>query len=805
MATKWKSFSRSGAFKAVLAAAYIACTAAAGAVTGFGEAFCYDDIMDDGMALIFDTQDRYNKQYCSDKLVTAVLDCDNAYEDEKVYTIDYQKIVDSFRLGISITDENGVVYSNGLKDTVVEYKVTASGERINGAGIKTISLGDFDYANYYDEGWDLTFPVDGFVRIEYDRLAEYIPFAVNIGSESVTYSNNFDEDDGDGIIKLTLKPVKAADGLIKEEVYLTLWKSGMGAFMTADELDTSVYQTALNDLDFYCRITTKDGAVYENSVPYGVKVSYNCSDDSLLAGIAHGNTKYITDVEIGLTENQSAALMTKYNNGVHDMRIIIITDICLFVLSTAILIYFCCIIGVTPEGEKKLSPALSVFYEITAAALLTAAVSGIINFMSGYYGTFSKMDSYAGGVCSMILTAVIAAGTSLLWLYLWLCLAARSKNGVLKEGSLIYRLVKFLWKIIRAVCSFLKDLFLGRMIRSSAAKRLLWTDIVFLVITALNIILFFWAAMAHIPVIAMFFLVLEVVFVGLFVYARFSLIRDVSRLQQQIEDVYLGKSVSSAEFSEKSLFRESGERLEKLGEQYRRGMEERVKAERMKIDLVTNVSHDLKTPLTSIISYIDLLSREELPQTAADYVKILQNKSERLKNIVSDVFELAKATSGEITADSAELDLTKLSYQALADMEDKIAASGFEVKRSICEPPVLVMSDGKRIYRIIQNLLDNALKYSMEGTRIYYTLEKRDGAAVITIKNISAVPIELTAEEITERFVRGDKSRSSEGSGLGLSIAQGFALACGGELKIEIDGDMFKAEVRFPLYFGEIK
>ena len=148
MATKWKSFSRSGAFKAVLAAAYIACTAAAGAVTGFGEAFCYDDIMDDGIALIFDTQDRYNKQYCRDRLVTAVLDCDNAYEDEKVYTIDYQKIVDAFRLGISITDENGVVYSNGLEDTVVEYKVTASGERINGAGIETISLGDFDYANY---------------------------------------------------------------------------------------------------------------------------------------------------------------------------------------------------------------------------------------------------------------------------------------------------------------------------------------------------------------------------------------------------------------------------------------------------------------------------------------------------------------------------------------------------------------------------------------------------------------------------------------------------------------------------------
>lgn len=801
MATKWKRFSRSGAFKAVLAAAYIACTAAAGVVTGFGQAFCYDDLTDDGMTLIFDRRDSYNRQYCRDKLVTAVLDCGNAYEDEKVYTIDYQKIVDSFRLGISITDDNGIVYSNGIKNVDIEYDVIAVGDEIGKPGIKTISLGDFDSIVDYDDEGNLTFPYGaGSSRIEYDRLAEYIPFAANIESESVTYSNSFDEGEGDGVVKLMLKPVKAVKGLLKEDVNLTVRKSAMGSFMTADEPDTAVYQTALNELNYYCRITMKDGTVYENGVPYSTKVAYNYSGDEILSGIIRENTRYITDVEIGLSESESAALAAKYNNGVHDMRIIIITDISLFVLSTAILIYLCHIIGETPEGEKKLSPALSGFYEITLAALLVAAMSGIINFMSGYYGTFSSMDAFAGGVCSMILTGVVSAGVSLLWLYLWLCLSARSRNGALKEGCLIYRLVRFLWKIVRSVCTFLKNLFLGRMVRGGAAKRLLWTDVIFLAVTALNIILFFWASMAaHVPLLAMFFMALEIVFAGLFVHARFMLIRDVSKLQQQIEDVYLGKNVTAEVFSENSPFRQSGERLEKLDEQYRRGMEESIKAERMRVDLVTNVSHDLKTPLTSIISYIDLLGREELPPTAADYVKILQSKSERLKNIVSDVFELAKTTSGEITAEKSELDLAKLSCQALTDMEDRIAASGFEVRQSICEPPVTVISDGKKIYRIIQNLLDNALKYSMEGTRIYYTLEKQGGAAIITIKNISAVPMDFTAEEITERFVRGDKSRSTEGSGLGLSIAQGFALACGGRLDINIDGDMFRASVIFPL------
>lgn len=803
MATKWKSFSRSGAFKAVLAAAYIACTAAAGVVTGYGGAYCYDKLTDDGIALIFDARERYEKIYCRDRLVTAMADCGQAYEDAKEYTIDYAKIVEQIPFGVKITDDSGNVYSNTDSTEDIIYSVSCDDSA--GGGIRTIALcgidsGDEPYDDDYGRIYFMYY-TDGEKQIDYGSAADNLPFAANISSDTASYENMDEDSYYAGAVNLTLKPVKSADGLLAENVYLTVWKDEMSsAFMTAAEPDFSVYRAALDKLDFYCRIKLADGTVYENSVPHGITAGYNYSEDGLPSGGYYGNTRYVTDVEIGVSDSESSAMLLKYNNGVHDMRVMIITDICLAVLSTAILIYLCHVIGETPDGERKLSPVLSVFYEVTLTALTAAAASGAVNFLAGYYGTFSQMDKFTGGVFESALTGIIFAGISLLWLYLWLCLSARSKSGTLKQGSLIYRLIKFLRKIICGACAFLKDLFLGRMISGGAVKRLLWTDAAFIAVTIINALLFLWSAFSNIPLLAMLFIALEVIFAGLFFYARFMLIRDVSKLQRQIEDVYLGKEVYSAEFAEKSPFRQSGERLEKLGEQYRRGMEERVKAERMKIALVTNVSHDLKTPLTSIISYIDLLSREELPQTAADYVAILQSKSERLKNIVADVFELAKATSGEITAESSEIDLAKLSYQALADMEDKIAASGFEVRRSICEPPVTVMSDGRRIYRIIQNLLDNALKYSMEGTRIYYTLEKRGGAAVISIKNISAVPIELTAEELTERFVRGDKSRSTEGSGLGLSIAQGFALACGGELKIDIDGDMFRAEASFPLY-----
>ena len=219
----------------------------------------------------------------------------------------------------------------------------------------------------------------------------------------------------------------------------------------------------------------------------------------------------------------------------------------------------------------------------------------------------------------------------------------------------------------------------------------------------------------------------------------------------------------------------------------------------MKIELVTNVSHDLKTPLTSIISYVELLSKEELNPAAQDYVKVLKTKSERLKNIVSDVFELAKTTSGEISVEHERLDLTKLSWQTIGEMEDRIAAAGLDLRAKICDPPVTVVSDGKRLYRVIQNLLDNALKYSLKGTRVYYALERDSLTAIITIKNISAYEMNFTADEILERFTRGDKSRTTEGSGLGLSIAQGFTLACGGTFALDIDGDMFKVTLTFPL------
>ncbi len=237
---------------------------------------------------------------------------------------------------------------------------------------------------------------------------------------------------------------------------------------------------------------------------------------------------------------------------------------------------------------------------------------------------------------------------------------------------------------------------------------------------------------------------------------------------------------------------------DRINKEIREATEEQMKSERMKIELITNVSHDLKTPLTSIISFIDLLSKEDnLTEGAKDYIRILQDKSERLKNIVMDLFDLAKSTSGDVKLEYDYIDLGKLIRQTLADMDDRIEASGLSFKCKLSENPVLIYADGNKLYRVLLNIIDNTLKYAMRETRVYIELSVIDNKAMVSVKNIAGYDMNFSAQEILQRFTRGDQARTSEGSGLGLSIAESFTRVCGGELRVEVEGDMFKIYLSF--------
>lgn len=274
---------------------------------------------------------------------------------------------------------------------------------------------------------------------------------------------------------------------------------------------------------------------------------------------------------------------------------------------------------------------------------------------------------------------------------------------------------------------------------------------------------------------------------------------DLEKVLQQIYEISNGNLRAQTDIEEDSLYYKATKDLESIGQGMERSVEEQLKGERMKIDLITNVSHDLKTPLTSIISYVDLLAKDEtLSDEARDYVTILGQKSERLKNIVVDLFDLAKSTSGNAKVDFSILDMRKLMDQTMVEMEDKIQASGFEIVTDYEVEQAHFEGDANRMYRVVQNILENALKYSLKGSRIYIRICEEEGKWMLSIKNTASYRMQFTEEEILERFYRGDKSRTTEGNGLGLSIAQSFTRLCGGDFKIKIDGDQFMVKLLFP-------
>ncbi len=239
--------------------------------------------------------------------------------------------------------------------------------------------------------------------------------------------------------------------------------------------------------------------------------------------------------------------------------------------------------------------------------------------------------------------------------------------------------------------------------------------------------------------------------------------------------------------------------LGEISENLQSILDKQMRSERMKIDLITNVSHDLKTPLTSMIGYVDLLKQEPLSDAARDYVEILSAKQEHLKDMIQDIFELSKSTSGTAEFQMETLDMKKLLEQTLGDMEDAIRTSGMVIREVMPEMPLKFTGDGKKMYRVLQNLIGNALKYSLKGTRIYIVAERKASQVCVTIKNTASYEMDFTASEIMERFARGDRSRNTEGHGLGLAIAESFVKNMKGGLQVTVDGDQFKVQLTFPV------
>ena len=243
----------------------------------------------------------------------------------------------------------------------------------------------------------------------------------------------------------------------------------------------------------------------------------------------------------------------------------------------------------------------------------------------------------------------------------------------------------------------------------------------------------------------------------------------------------------------------TADHINHIGKNLDTALQEKVKSERFKADLITNVSHDLKTPLTSIINYVDLIKREKVQnEKVQSYLEVLEQKSLRLKTLTEDLVEASKASSGNLKLEISDIDFVELVQQTNGEFNEKFAQRHLELISRLPEQPVLIEADGRRLWRVLENLYNNAFKYAMEHSRIYVDMLVDGDMVVFTIKNISQHPLNISSEELTERFVRGDSSRATEGSGLGLSIAQSLTQLQKGIFQIVIDGDLFKVYVKFP-------
>ena len=245
--------------------------------------------------------------------------------------------------------------------------------------------------------------------------------------------------------------------------------------------------------------------------------------------------------------------------------------------------------------------------------------------------------------------------------------------------------------------------------------------------------------------------------------------------------------------------RSIAEKINSIGQGLDAALAESVKSERLKTDLITNVSHDIKTPLTSIINYVSLLKQEDFEDPKIRrYIEVLEEKSQRLKTLTEDVVEASKVSSGNITLEYMDINFVEMIQQTSGEFEEKFKAQELTEVMTLPEEDVIIHVDGRQLWRILANIYNNAAKYAMKRTRVYADLYTAEYSAVFSLKNISDQPLNIPAEELTERFIRGDISRGTEGSGLGLSIAKTLTEMQGGRFELYLDGDLFRVTITFP-------
>ncbi len=490
-------------------------------------------------------------------------------------------------------------------------------------------------------------------------------------------------------------------------------------------------------------------------------------------------TQYITGyVRSELTANDSYAKFDKYFSMIYQYRyapmIVLGISIIVFLLTLSYLLYAA---GYRKYREK---PTASIFDKIpfdVFTFILIMIIMFVLLFVDEFAGQFSTILDI-GIICS----GLIILGLTVLWWLMSLTVRIRTRSII--RNNLIVILWKKFWGMV------------GNTVKELQKLPILWQVPLF----ALG---FFLLNIFGMTMIVnnneMLGLMLMILTYTSMIIVICLAVANLHLLEQGAEKIASG-DLSYKIPTEKLIgaFKKHGEHLNSIGDGMNHAVSERMKSEMFKTELIANVSHDIRTPLTSIINYTDLLSKLELenPQ-AREYLEVLTRQSARLRKLTEDVLEASKATTGNMKVQPEKMDLRVLVEQILGEYEEKLDAKSLQVVCNMPDTPIHIMADGRLMWRVMDNLFANVCKYAMQNTRVYLDASVNNGQAELTLRNISSVQLHISADELMERFVQGDRSRNTEGSGLGLSIAQSLTALQGGQLELNIDGDLFKVKLTF--------
>lgn len=424
-----------------------------------------------------------------------------------------------------------------------------------------------------------------------------------------------------------------------------------------------------------------------------------------------------------------------------------------------------------------------------AAAVGICVESGIASMCVNQYRnyTFESENIFVSENIQYIAFLVPVACLYSVALFFFNNIVAKVKAGTFFADCLIIRALKWIARKTKACFRYVKS-------HMSLTQKGVWA---YIGITIVEII--FVAILAAGSMRGLLWVVIYIILKWLCIVGIVAYLIQTQELYKCAKEMAEGNLDRKADTSKMFwVFRAHGEHLNQIRDGMSKAVEARIKSEHLKTELITNVSHDIKTPLTSIINYVDLLQKGDMDEkTRQEYIEVLSRQSARLKKLIEDLVEASKASTGNIQINWAEIDVNMLLEQAIGEYGDKLDKAGLKVVFTGSDTPAVVMADGQHLWRVFDNLLANISKYAMPGTRIYASVIRGDGEVRMEFKNISRDPLNVSSDELMERFVRGDSSRNTEGSGLGLSIANSLCTLMNARFTISIDGDLFKAAIIF--------